>query len=328
MSQPPSNGPYQGPPPGMPPQGPHTGGQPPMGPPTGGQPPMGPPPPPGGAGIPGAPGDPYGHGNDPYGHGGDPYNQGGSPYGQPGAPYAQHGTGPYGAPPHGDPYAAPPIDPYGNPYGQQQPKKTSPWLFLGLGCAALFVIGVVVVVLVSVVFTGEDPQTVEAREPGGAADTDEPGLEEPAEPEEPEEPEEPAGPVPDPSDMEAVGSEFEYDGMSFTVTGVDVVDELNGTGADGEFLVVEIDVADTSGTGSSWFWMDEQHVYTADGTQYGEAYDLTQEINGDIYEVLDPNGAVSSVTIAFDVPDADEISYMGLSTETYGGNETYVSLAD
>ncbi|WP_157982537.1 DUF4352 domain-containing protein [Nocardiopsis sp. FIRDI 009] len=327
MSQPPPHDPYQGPPPGMPPQGPHnTGGQPPMGPPTGGQPPMGPPPPPppGGPGIPGSPGDPYGH--DPYGHGGDPYNQGGSPYGPPGGPHPQQGADPYGAPPQGASYAAaPPIDPYGNPYGQQQPKKTSPWLFLGLGCAALFVIGVVVVVLVSVLFNGDDAQTVEAREPSDQSEAIDP-LDE--EPEEPVEPEEPAGPGVDTSDMETVGSEFEYDGMSFTVTGVDVVDELNGTEADGEFLVVEIDVADASGTGANWFWMDEQHVYEADGTQYEEAYDLTQEINGDVYQVLDPGGAVSGVTIAFDVPDADDITYLGLSTQTYGGNETYVSLVD
>ncbi|MFI6577632.1 hypothetical protein ACIBFB_17710 [Nocardiopsis sp. NPDC050513] len=294
--------------------GPPTGGQPPMGPPTGGQPPMGPPP--GGPGMPGAPGDPYNPG-DPYGHGGDPYNQGGAPYGQPGDPYAQQ---------HGDPYAAPPVDPYGNPYGQQPPqqKKKSPWLFLGLGCAALFVIGVVLVVLLVVVFNGDDP-SVEPRDPGGTSQNEEPGGEEP---QEPADPDEPAAPEIDTSDMWTVGSEFEHAGLTYVITGVDVVDELEGYTPTGEYLVVEIDVADAEGS-ASWFWMDEQHVYEADGTQYEEDYDLTRQLNDDsAYVTLGDEGEFSSVTVAFDVPDASAITHMGVSSETYGGNETNVSLVD
>ncbi|MEV2276040.1 hypothetical protein AB0I72_10675 [Nocardiopsis sp. NPDC049922] len=318
MSQPPPNDPYQGPPPGMPPQGPHTGGQPPMGPPTGGQPPMGPPP-----GGPGMPGDPYNQG-DPYGHGGDPYNQGGAPYGQPGDPYAQQHGDPY-AQQHGNPYAAPPVDPYGNPYGQQPPqqKKKSPWLFLGLGCAALFVIGVVLVVLLVVVFNGNDSDpSVAPRDPGENSQDNDPGVEDP------EAPEAPADPEIDTSGMETIGDEFEHEGLTYVVTGVDVVDELQGYTPAGEYLVVEIDVADPDGSSTS-FWMDEQHVYEDDGTQYEEDYDLTREINGgSVFVSLDAGGAFSSVTIAFDVPDASAITHMGVSSETYGGNETNVSLVD
>ncbi|OLT24213.1 hypothetical protein BJF83_06935 [Nocardiopsis sp. CNR-923] len=274
--------------------------------------------------MPGAPGDPYNQG-DPYGHGGDPYNQGGAPYGQPGDPYAQQHADPYGQH-HGDLYAAPPVDPYGNPYGQQHPqqKKKSPWLFLGLGCAALFVIGVVLVVLLVVVFNGNDSR-VEPRDPGANAQNDEPGGEDP---EDPANPEEPADSEIDTSDMWTIGSEFEHAGLTYVITGTDVVHELQGHTPTGEYLVVEIDVADAEGA-ASWFWMDEQHVYEADGTQYEEDYDLTRQLNANsAYVVLGDEGEFSSVTIAFDVPDAGAITHMGVSSETYGGDETHVSLLD
>ncbi|MFV2196274.1 hypothetical protein [Nocardiopsis sp. LOL_012] len=290
MSQPPSNGPYEGQPADMPPQGPYTGGQPPVNPPTGGQPPMAPPP-------------------------GDPHV---NPYGQPGMPPQGAYTGgqPPMGPPPGDPYGygPPPGDPYGYPYGQPgmppQRKKTSPWLFVGLGCAGLFVLGVVAVVLIALVFNGSEP--TEPSTPQVSS-----GSEEPAQPEDP--------PVDNP-DMHQIGEEFTHEGMTYVITGVEVVDEYRGSTPSGEYLVVSMDVASAT-SGSEWFWMDEQRVYTADGTWYEEDYDLTNEANGGVSVIVDSGDGFTSVAIPFDVPDADAITHMGVSSETYGGNETDVALS-
>src|SRR5699024_11664351 len=99
--------------------------------------------------------------------GGDPY---GGQYGPPGGdPYGGQ-YGPPGGDPYGGQYGPPGGDPYGGQYGPppQQQKKTSPGLWVGLGCGGLFVIGVALVVLVFVVFVpDESGSDYRAEEAGG-----------------------------------------------------------------------------------------------------------------------------------------------------------------
>jgi len=282
MSQPPSNNPYPGQP-----GPPDPSGQPP----TGGQPPMGPPPPPGGTG--GQYGPP----------GGDPY---GGQYGPPGGdPYGGQ-YGPPGGDPYGGQYGPPGGDPYGGQYGPppQQQKKTSPWLWVGLGCGGLFVIGVVLVVLIFVVFVPDESGS------NYRAEEDE-GTEE-------------GGGSENTTGLPGIGEEVEHDGMYFTVTDVETgLTQIDGERPRDEYVIVHIDVSTVSG--SEIFWADEQHVYTESGEQIEEDYFVTSDLNNGMGIDVDSR-STQSVQIAFDVPDSQELEYIGLSTETFGGNEVDVAL--
>lgn len=241
-------------------------------------------------------------------------------YGAPGGdPY---GSGPYG-PPGGDPYGGqygpPGGDPYGGQYGppQQPQKKTSPWLWVGLGCGGLFVIGVVLVVLIAFVFnsdSGDDGGS------GGSSSeeqgTDEGGTEEDDTDE--------GGGSENTTGLPGIGEEVEHDGMYFTVTDVEPgLTEIDGERPSGEYVIVHIDVSTTSGTGI--FWADEQHVYSSTGEQTEEDYFVTQGLNSQMGIDVDSN-SITSVQIAFDVPNSNDLEYIGLSTQTFGGNETDIAL--
>lgn len=307
MSQPPPNGPYPGQPgqPGQPP----TGGQPPMGPPPGGP---GGPPPPGGPGGP-PPGGPPPGGPGGYGPpGGDPYGSG--PYGAPGGdPYAGQYGDPYGGqygPPGGDPYGQ-----YGQP--QQPQKKTSPWLWVGLGCGGLFVIGVVLVVLIAFVFS---PDSDDSGSGGGSSSEENETEEEGTGGEGTEE----GGGSENTTNLPGIGEEVEHDGMYFTVTDVEPhLTQIDGDRPSGEYVIVHIDVSAVNGT--DLFWADEQHVYTSTGEQIEEDYFVTQGLNNGMGIDVDSN-SVTSVQIAFDVPDSNDLEYIGLSTQTFGGNEVDIAL--
>lgn len=240
-----------------PPQGPY------QGPPAGGQPPMGPPP----GGMP-----PSGWQPPPGGpHSGPP--------GPPGPP-GPGGPGVPGGFPH--------------PQGPRGPKGASPWLFVGLGCGALFVIGIVMVVLITSVFNdrGEDATVTTTPTVSGTPGPDEP---------------------------------VEHDGMVFTVIGTEVTDEIGSYRPRGEYLIVHLDVADA---GVNEFWCDEQHVYTSSGEQIEEDYGATLDLQSPMWQDLPADGSPVSVSIAFDVESADDISHIGLSSRFRGGNEIEVGLGN
>ncbi|MET9712405.1 DUF4352 domain-containing protein [Nocardiopsis alba] len=282
MSQPPYNGPHQGPPPGG--MTPH-GGQPPMGPPPGGpyggMPPGGPPP--GGMPPGGPPGDPYG----------------GPPPG-----------GPYGPPPPGK-------------------KKTSPWLWVGLGCGGLFVIGVVLVVLLVFVFGNTDRHEEGGGGSGGdtggtsdgggnsggggssaAGDTSTGlGNSERSNP-----------------DLPAAGEPVEHEDLRYTVTRIETgVTDVSGITPNGQFVVVTVQVESLDESAFT-FWRDEQHLYTYSGEAIEEHYTATDAYDNEPMSVVLNVGEPVEATIVFDVDDPSEISTMGLSGETYGGNEVEVDM--
>ena len=256
-----------------PPQGPHEG--PPHGmPPTGGQPPMGPPP----GGMP--PGGP-------------------PPGGQP----------PMGPPP-GDPYGGPPPgDPYGNPYGPSAPqKKTSPWLWVSLGCGGLFVIGLVLVLVL--VFVVGDTESDSGTGSGTSSGDDGPGSGDRTNP-----------------DMPGMNENVEHGGMVFTVTGIETgITEVEGHRPQGEYAVVDVRVLPEDDVPIT-FWLDEQHLYTDSGEAISEDYLVTMEYAGfgGMDVDVDPGGS-EDVSIVFDVDDASEISHNGLSAETFGGNEVDIDV--
>ena len=240
------------------------------------------------------------------------------PYpGQPGQP-GQPPTGgqpPMGPPPPGGPggHGAPGGDPYGGQYGPQPPpKKTSPWLWVGLGCGGLFVIGVVLVVLIAFVFS---PDSSDNRSENGSS-SEENGSE--------EEDTEGSGGSENTTNLPGIGEEVEHDGMYFTVTDVEPgLTQIDGSRPSGEYVIVHIDVSSVSGAGL--FWADEQHVYSSTGEQTEEDYSVTQGLNSGMGIDVDSN-SITSVQIAFDVPDSNDLEYIGLSTQTFGGNEVDIAL--
>jgi len=120
------------------------------------------------------------------------------------------------------------------------------------------------------------------------------------------------------------GETVEHDGMLFTVTATETTDEIGSYSPVGEYLIVHLDVAYA---GTDTFWRDEQHVYTADGEQFEEDYDATLELDDSMWYDLPTDGSPVSMSIAFDVTSASDITHIGLSTETYGGNEIEVELS-
>ncbi|WP_460776987.1 hypothetical protein [Nocardiopsis nanhaiensis] len=213
-------------------------------------------------------------------------------------------------PPPGGPYGGPPPgDPYGSPYGPQTPqKKTSPWLWVSLGCGGLFIIGLVLVlVLVFVVGdsdsdSGTGSETSTSDEGAGSGDRSNP-------------------------DMPGMNEQVEHDGIVFTVTGIETgVTDVEGHRPQGEYAVVDIQVQPADDVPVT-FWLDEQHLYTNSGEAIAEDYLATLEyggINGMNVQV--GPGDSEEVSVIFDVSDTSEISHVGLSAETYGGNEVDIDV--
>ena len=129
------------------------------------------------------------------------------------------------------------------------------------------------------------------------------------------------------TEMPGMNEEVTHDGMVFTVTQVETdVSSVEGARPVDEYVIVHIDVASDTGSIET-FWTDEQHVYTLDGSQVSEDYDATWDLDSSGHSHdLAANGTPESLQIAFDVPDGDELSHIGLSTQTLGGNEVEVDL--
>ncbi|MFE3458697.1 hypothetical protein ACFXKD_14245 [Nocardiopsis aegyptia] len=220
-----------------------------------------------------------------------------------------------GMPPGGDPYGAP------YPGGPQpaQPKKTSPWLFVGLGCGGLFIIGIVLVVIIVFVANGNDEPSTPTGGTGGTSGA-------------PEDPEtdpgtETEGTTPSGPTGGTIGESVEHEGIIFTPLELEgPYSELDIEGETftpvGEYVVLwlEVEAASTSES----FWRDEQHLYTSSGAAIEEDYDATGAMDN-MNKTLTP-GSPLETAIVFDVPDADDLVSIGLSAETYGGNEVEVDL--
>ncbi|NYH53431.1 hypothetical protein HNR06_003020 [Nocardiopsis arvandica] len=204
----------------------------------------------------------------------------------------------FGPPGPGGP-AGPPGLP--SPQDPRGPERTSPWLFVGLGCGGLFVVGVVLALLT--VFVLDD-----RGEDGGDGSTGSGGTR-----------------APTATDTPGTNETVEHDGMLFTVTGTEVTAEIDGHHPRGEYLIVHVDVADA---GAGEFWRDEQHVYTSSGERIGEDYNATLELQSPIWQDLPDDGSPVGVSIAFDVESAADVSHIGLSARFRGGNEVEVDLGD
>jgi len=119
------------------------------------------------------------------------------------------------------------------------------------------------------------------------------------------------------------GEAIEHNGITYTITGTETTDEVEGYTPSGEYLIVHLDVAYA---GTDTFWRDEQHVYTSSGQAIEEDYDATRELGDSMWNDLPTDGSPVSVSIVFDVPSAGDITHIGLSSETYGGDEVEVEL--
>jgi hypothetical protein len=120
------------------------------------------------------------------------------------------------------------------------------------------------------------------------------------------------------------GEAVEHNGILYTITGTEVTDEVGSYTADGEYVIVHLDVAYA---GTDTFWRDEQHLYTSSGEQFEEDYDATGTLGDSMWSDLPGDGTPVSLSIVFDVPSAADITHIGLSSETYGGDEIEVEIS-
>lgn len=221
----------------------------------------------------------------------------------------------YGPPPPG---GTPPGGPFGGlppgdlpSDGSKPSRRSSAWLWISLGCGGLFVIGVVLVLLLVFVFAGGDDED----DGGNGGATSAPtgtGL---------------GREVRSNPDLPGVGEPVEHEGLRLTVTDVETGHEgLHGFDPVGEFVVVYVEVAPTSSDYTS-FWRDEQNLYTYDGVRVEEHFDATWAHGGeDDMLIMLSAGRTHETSIVFDVDDPAEISHMGLSARTNGGNEVNVDV--
>ncbi|WP_223809062.1 DUF4352 domain-containing protein [Nocardiopsis listeri] len=212
--------------------------------------------------------------------------------------------------------------PPGGHYGRPQPKKSSPWLWISLGCGGLFVIGVVLVVLLVFVL-GDEPEDEGGTTGGGSegtggggnggsagVDTDSGLGNEPR-----------SNP-----DMPGIGETVEHEGLRFTITQIDSgLPEAGSHTPVGEYVAVWIEV-EPAGSSAEDFWRDEQHLYTYDGQEIEEDYEATWDYTEDSMLIALEPGESYETVIVFDVDDPSQISHMGLSAETLGGNEVEVDV--
>lgn len=233
-----------------------------------------------------------------------------------------NGPGPYQGPPYGMPPGGgrPPTGPWppGAPYGGHHPPRgvgrTSPWVWISLGCGGLFLVGVVLVgvLLLAVADSGDESSgsgSASESETGGGTSS---GLGD----------EERSNP-----DMPGLGEQVEHEGMLFTIVEVETgVPSVGYHSPVHEYVVMHVEVA-PAGSGAVEFWRDEQHLYTYSGRQIPEDYTATRDHEHGVpmgVEIFPGESRV--VTVVFDVQDPSEISHMGLSAEFLGGNEVYVDV--
>ena len=213
--------------------------------------------------------------------------------------------------------------PPGGPYGQPQPKKSSPWLWISLGCGGLFVLGVVLVLLLVFVFSdsGEDEGGSTGGSGSGSEGTGENGTGSGADTESGLGNETRSNP-----DMPGIGETVEHDGLRFTITRIETgLSEVGTYTPMGEYVVVWLEI-EPAGSSYDDFWRDEQHLYTYDGQAIEEDYDATGDHTEDSMLISMEAGESHETSIVFDVEDPSEISHIGLSTETLGGNEVEVDV--
>ncbi|KOX17752.1 hypothetical protein ADL05_08635 [Nocardiopsis sp. NRRL B-16309] len=231
------------------------------------------------------------------------------------------GMPPGGMPPGGDPYGAP------YPGGPQpaQPKKTSPWLFVGLGCGGLFIIGIVLVVIIVFVANGNDEPTGDGSGSDSGTSSG-PDLDTDTDTDSDTDTDTGGETLDGPSGG-TIGDSVEHEGIIFTPLEIEgPYSELDIEGQTftpgGEYVVLWLEV-EAAGSSAS-FWRDEQHLYTSSGSAIEEDYDATGAMDSMLL-TLTPGSPVETA-IVFDVPDADDLASIGLSAETYGGNEVEVDL--
>ena len=207
------------------------------------------------------------------------------------------------------PAYGPPPPPGGVPPGDPaRPEPSSPWLWIGLGCGGLFVIGVVLALLLVFVFARDDDDGGDASAPAGGGTGL--GREARSNPE-----------------LPGIGERVEHAGLRFTVTGVEAGHQrLQGFIPVGEFVVVYVEVSPTDNDHTG-FWRDEQNLYTYEGARIEEHFDATWAHGGedDMLITLAP-GQTHETSIVFDVDDPTEISHIGLSARTHGGDEVDVDV--
>lgn len=128
----------------------------------------------------------------------------------------------------------------------------------------------------------------------------------------------------DTGDMVPMGDTAFRDPFEMVVTDFETGVDIPGESPSGEFVVVHLEVTNTGGTERS-FWADEQNIYLGDNSSAGYA-DAAHEANGGEWYDDVPSGETIETSIVFDVTDAADVSHIGLSAETFGGNEINVDL--
>lgn len=231
-----------------------------------------------------------------------------------------NGPGPYQGPPRGmtPPGGGPPTGPPppGGPYGGRVPPPavggTSAWVWISLGCAGLFAIGIALVgVLLFVVADNGDESSGSASDSGNGSGTSS-GLGE----------EERSNP-----DLPGLGEQVEHAGVLFTIVEVETgVPSVEYHSPVHEYVVMHVEV-EPAGSEAVEFWRDEQHLYTYSGHQIPEDYNATRDHEDGVPMGVEVSpGEPRVVTIVFDVRDPSEVSHMGLSAEFLGGNEVYLDV--
>ena len=178
--------------------------------------------------------------------------------------------------------------------GPSRPQGTSAWVWIGL--------------LLLFVFARED----DGEDAGGSSAPADTGL---------------GHRVRSNPELPGVGEPVEHRGLRLTVTDIETGHEsLHGFVPIGEFVVVYVEVEPIQDAHTG-FWRDEQNLYTYDGTRVQEHFDATWAHGGedDMLIMLSPEQK-HRTSIVFDVDDPAEVSHIGLSTQTNGGDEVNVDV--
>ncbi|MBF6351912.1 DUF4352 domain-containing protein [Nocardia flavorosea] len=132
-----------------------------------------------------------------------------------------------------------------------------------------------------------------------------------------------AGSVPDDGDAPApAGSEVRDGKFAFVVTAVEPPaksvggDYLSKT-AQGEFILVHIDVTNTSDRPQSYFG-DNQKLIDAQGREFTNDTEAEIYLNDDVYTDINP-GNKFSVTLAFDVPVGTQAAALEFHDSMFSG---------